>query len=474
MRGTRLTIATLLVASAVAVAIAVSRLDYFSAPPPNVLLITFDTTRADRLGCYGHADGISPRIDALAAQGVVFDNAYTTASVTPVSHASILTGQNPYTHGLRVLHGLSDNVLPESATTLAEMLKAADYRTAAFISGFPAGRRFGLQQGFDTFDESFLDKPIDQIVEPSGAVNTGKSQRRADATTDGALKWLAETPERFFAWVHYFDPHDAKTVPPPEFLQQFEPESGTPEAEMWAQALTSTESRKWMLNRVYDIEIQYMDQQLGRVFDALEADGRWQDTIVIVVSDHGQGLGDHNWWTHGILYQEQIKAAFIVRVPGIAGGRRVKHVVRGIDIVPTVLDLVGLGKAITPIEGESLVPMLRAEAADPGYVAYADSVNILTYASEARMYDQKLDMLFAIVDDRWKYIHHALRQDESELYDLQQDPRELTNLYAKGGADLERLRQNLRARPYQPKRGAVRNQLSDEDRERLRALGYLE
>jgi len=460
MRGKRLLIVTVAVVAAAALIVALYHSVERMTPRHNVLLMTLDTTRVDHLGCYGYSANVSPRIDGLAARGVVFDNAYTTAAVTPVSHASILTGQYPYTHGLRVLHGLSDNVLPDSVVTLAEVLGNAGYQTAAFISAFPAGSRFGLQQGFDTFDESFLEQPVDQIVGPSGMVNTGKNQRRADATTDVALKWLAGVSGNFFVWVHYFDPHDTQIIPPREFLAQFPAPRGT-EAEQ--------------LRYVYDIEIEYMDQQIGRVFDALELTGRLSDTVVVVVSDHGQGLGDHDWWTHGILYQEQIKAPFIISAPGMPPGRRVKNLVRTIDIAPTILELVGLGSELPPhTDGASLVPMLRGEPADHSYVAYADSVNMLTYGSEAGTVDEKNDMLFAIVDGRWKFIQHAIREEESELYDLMEDPHELTNLYAERPGELERLRQNLRARPYQPKRASGQAQISDEDRERLRSLGYMD
>jgi len=459
MRGVRPLLATALVVVAAAIGFAFYRSVRPTTPRHNVLLITLDTTRADHLACYGYPHPVSPRIDGLAAQGVLFANAYTTAAVTPVSHASILTGQYPYTHGLRVMHGLSNNRLPDSAVTLAEILKDAGYQTAAFISAFPAGSHFGLDQGFDTFDENFLEKPVDQIVDPSGGVNTGKNQRRADATTDLALNWLAGGPGRFFVWLHYFDPHDAYVAPPMEFLQPFLPFTGTPVDR---------------LRQLYDIEIQYMDQQIGRIFDALVADGRLDDTVVVIVSDHGQGLGDHNWWTHGILYQEQIKAPLIIRAPGVPAGRRVKPLVRTIDIVPTILGLVGLNpKRYAPMDGTSLMPMLKGEVPDPGYVAYADSVNLLDYRPEMGTVEHKTDMLFAVTDGHWKYIFHMIRKEESELYDLTEDPHELRNLYAERPGEVERLGENLRARPFQPQRNQGGGQLSDEDLERLRSLGYL-
>jgi arylsulfatase A-like enzyme len=443
MRGKRVAFALALVIVAAAVVVGFYRSvrrGAGSAPRYNVVLITLDTTRADHLGCYGYDKPVSPRIDRFAATGALFTNAYCTASVTPVSHASILTGQYPYTHGLRVLHGLMENRLPDGAVTLAEVLKDAGYETAAFISAFPAGARFGLDQGFNTFDEAFLDEPVDRIVGPDGTVNTGKNQRRAGETTDLALDWLTGVQGTFFLWLHYFDPHDARVIPPPEYLEQFPAPSGS--------VLDG-------LRQLYDIEIQYMDQHIGRVLDDLVAKGRLEDTIVVVVSDHGQGLGDHGWWTHGILYEEQIKAPLIVRAPGVSAGRRVDHLVRTIDIAPTILDLVGLDpERLGPPDGASLVPMLKGNAPDPEYVAYADSVNMLTYRSASGITNDKNDMLFAISDGRWKYIHHLIREDESELYDLDRDPRELSNLYAERPDDVERLLEDLAARRFQPDRGS--------------------
>src|SRR5262249_15396348 len=169
-RRLQLLVATTFVVVAAAAAFAFYRWAEPAEPRHNVVLITLDTTWADHLGCYGYPHQVSPRIDGLAAQGVLFDNAYTAAAVTPVSHASLFTGQYPYTHGLRVLHGLSDNRLPDSAVTLAEILKDAGYHTGAFISAFPAGSHFGLQRGFETFDESFLQQPVEQIVDSKGTV----------------------------------------------------------------------------------------------------------------------------------------------------------------------------------------------------------------------------------------------------------------------------------------------------------------
>jgi len=431
------------------------------APPvrPNVLLVTLDTTRADHLGCYGYPEHTSENIDRLADRGALFTSALAQAAVTPVSHASILTGLNPYTHGLRVMHGLEENRLPDSCVTMAEVLREAGYQTAAFVSAFPVAERFGLHQGFETFDADFLVDDPAAIVAGDGTVSTGRNQRRADATTDRALTWLAQAREPFCLWVHYFDPHDPQLRPPDDFLRDRPLPAG---------------SARELLRALYDAEIRFMDRELGRIFDQLHRSGRFARTVIVVTADHGEGLGDHNWWTHGILYQEQIRVPLIVCAPGIAPGTRSERLVRTIDIVPTVLELVGLARRRWPaLDGVSLVPLLRGNASGPAPLAYADSINMLTYHFAPGISDEKNDMLFAAVDGTWKYIHHALRPAESELYNLQQDPHELTNLYASHPAQVRRLLAELRARDCFPARPPGAGRMSPEDLQRLRSLGYV-
>ncbi len=425
---------------------------------PNVLLITLDTTRADRLSCYGYAERTSENLDGLAESGVLFTHAVAQAAVTPVSHASILTGQDPYTHGLRVMHGREGNRLRESCTTLAEVFRGVGYRTAAFVSAFPVAERFGLHQGFETFDADFVIDGPDVLVSGDGVVNTGKNQRRADETTDRALAWLAKAAEPFFLWLHYFDPHDPQLRPPNEFMQAH------------PLPLTPLPDR---LRALYDAEIRYMDQQIGRVLDNLRQSGRLDDMVIVVVADHGEGLGDHEWWTHGILYQEQIRVPLIVRAPAASAGKKVDYLVRTIDIMPTVLELAGVSRDKFPtMDGASLVPLLAGDAGDPGRVAYADSINMLTYHFTSEIADEKNDMLFAVTDGTWKYIHHALRPEESELYNLAHDPHERVNLFASRPTEVEQLLDNLRQRRCFPEKSPGTQGMSADDRARLRTLGY--
>lgn len=420
--------------------------------PPDVLLITLDTTRADALGCYGGPPGATPHLDALAERGTLFANASAQASVTPVSHASIFTGQNPYTHGLRVMHGTVENRLAETALTLPEVLRDAGYRTAAFTSAFPVTERFGLAQGFDHFDQDFLDAT--GAVGADGALNTGSSQRRADATTDLALDWLdrdvGEAPR--FVWVHYFDPHDVVVLPPGEVIERHGP---IPEAE------------RAQLRALYAIEVQFMDEQIGRLLAAIGA-----HAIVAVVSDHGEGHGDHGWWTHGLLYQEQLRVPLIVRVPGMGEGSRVESLVRTIDLAPTLLEAAGISRGRWPqMEGRSLFAQMRGEQLAP-LPAYADALSTMTYHFTKRVVDRKDDMLFSLTSGGWKYIHHAARPEESELYDLEIDPGETHNRFADAPEQLERLRAAFGTADFVPERLPAMERMDPEDAARLRSLGY--
>ncbi|MFH1999902.1 MAG: sulfatase, partial [Planctomycetota bacterium] len=287
----------------------------------NVLLITLDTTRADHLSCYGYDKNTSPNLDALAADGVLFEMAISTASVTPISHASILTGLNPYHHGLRVFYGPTGHFLTDEFPSLATILKKHGWQTGAFISAYPASERFGLHWGFDTFESDVADKvmtrdPSKPLPKDGFCQNipTASAQRRADPTTDQALGWLKKAHRPFFSWLHYFDPHDPSLVPPNKFIKQF--------------GIKINE--KITTETLYDPEIFFMDLHIGRVIEYLKKTGEYDSTIIIAIGDHGQGMGQHNWFSHRLLYQEQIRLPFIMRIPDGARGIKITELVRSI------------------------------------------------------------------------------------------------------------------------------------------------
>ena len=427
------------------------------APRPNVLLITIDTTRADHLSCYGYEKKTTPRLDRLAEGGLRFENAISQASVTPVSHASILTGLNPYTHGLRVLHGMHETRLAAEHTTVAEVLRAGGWSTGAFVSAFPVTERFGLEQGYTTFDSDFMVQDSEAIIGPGGMVNTGPNQRRGDKTTDLALGWLETAPRPFHLWMHYFDVHDEHVVPPLEYLNRF--------------GKFSMDLRT-RLKKLYDVELEYMDEQIGRVLDQLEQTGEIDNTVVIVVSDHGEGLGDHDWWTHGLLYQEQINVPLILAGPGVPTAVA-SSLVSTADIAPTIYELCGIDKDDRPPSDGYDLLLSAAGKVDPARSAYSDSVNLLTYGSVGQIQEKKDEMLFCAIQGRWKFTHHLTRPFESELYDLIEDPKELNNLYETRPDIVERMRELAVGGGHVPEEQLDHNNMSEADKERLRSLGYV-
>jgi len=391
----------------------------------NVVLITLDTTRADYLGCYGRPGDPTPNLDGLAREGTRFDLAIATASVTPVSHASILTGLDNHEHGVRVLSGLCGYKLEKDVPTLATILSDAGWSTAAVHSAFPVSAYFGFDNGFDVF-ESF-DGAFGQSQAGTMSWDLPRLQRRSDETTDIVLAELAALDQPFFLWVHYWDPHDAAVVPPKESIP--------------ADVPRLADGRFPPSHALYAAEVSYVDHEIGRLFDRLRASGEWEHTLVVVVADHGEGLGDHGWDYHRILYQEQIRVPLLVRIPGQASAPSVAGTVRTTDIAPTVLDYLGLRAPRTP-SGRSLRPLLEGRP-DAPRTAFADQIN--GYDLNAGMLSQRPfdDFLYGVVDAGWKLVWRPLHPQASELFDLANDPRELQNRFGEEPAHVLRLQKLL-------------------------------
>jgi len=427
----------------------------------NVVLITLDTTRADHIGCYGYQYDTSPRIDQLANDGVRFDFAIAQSSETPISCASQLTGTYPYRHQLRAMHGLAMTSLDESVPTTAEVFKRHQYATAGFISAFPASSRYGLERGFATFDESFLDRRPPSIHE-NGTVVTGSSQRSAQETTAAVLQWLRTDYEApFFLWVHLFDPHDTHLLPPVGYLEK-------------RMEGRQVEDQHDYLRAVYDAEISYADMHVGIIVDELDRLGLRKSTVLAVTSDHGEGLGDHNWWKHSLLYQEQIKVPLILQGPGIPAGQVISPVVEHVDLMPTLLQLAGLdGSTFAGVQGRSLVELLSGDGAhDQRATAYSEVHSFFTLSESPGKRD--IGVIYSIIDGRWKLLHFPRRPTYDKLFDLQEDPGELHNLIDQHRDIAESLLGEL------VRREAIDTQLPDagevtaEDLELLRSLGYVE
>jgi len=390
---------------------------------PNVLLVTIDTCRADHIGAYGYRAAITPTLDGLAARGVRFATAVAHVPLTGPSHTSILTSRTPLGHGVR------DNgsyVLPRTVPTVAEAFHQGGYRTAAFVSGYPLKRRFGLDRGFDTYD--------DQLPRGKDARRTAYVERTADKTTDAVLRWLEAKPalpSPFFLWVHYFDPHAPYEAPAEYTLRSASP---------------------------YDGEIAFVDAQLGRLLHRLDEAGRGAPLVVLVTADHGESLGEHGEDTHGIfVYDSTLRVPFILAGSGVPSGRVSETVARGIDVGPTLLDYAGL--AAKGVEGRSLRRAAAGEAL-PDAPSYAESLHPqLQYGWSP---------LHAWRTARFKMIEAP----RPELYDLSADAAEAHDRSHQDAPRLDTMRRDLQ-RAMATTTPDAAQAVDAETAERLAALGYV-
>ncbi len=389
--------------------------------PPNVLLITLDTTRPDYFSCYGSGNR-TPGFDALARVGARFEAALSTSAVTPVAHASILTGLNQYQHGLRVLSAESGFRLPTSSTTLAGYLKSAGYATGAVHSAFPVSGYFGFNQDFDRF-ESFSGSMGVEAGASKTTWDLGSLQRRSDDTTALALEViddLRKDGRPFFLWVHYWDPHDPTLLPPKEWLSAVSGPSTGPQSPQHEQ--------------IYAAEIRFMDRQFQGLADGLEREGLRPNTLIALTADHGQGLSDgfqrHGWAAHRMTYQEQIHVPLIFAGPGIPPNQTFGDLASTVDIVPTLLDLTGIPDLVPSelnLAGRSLAPLFVGQTLAPTIV-YADQVN--GYDFNASMTGPRPDaaFLYTVCDGDWKLTWRPHMPASSELFHLGRDPLETVNV----------------------------------------------
>lgn len=431
-----------------------------------MILVTLDTTRPDFFGAWGMQGDPTPHFDALAEDGVRFETAVSSSAVTPVSHASILTGRAPYGHGLRILAGASGYQLPQEVPTLASVLKERGFATGAFHSAFPVSSIYGFDKGFDLFED------VDGTgLEPNNQGgkkwDVTKGQRRSDQTNELVLEFVEKTDEPFFIWIHYWDPHDPFMMPPDTFLAEHE----VPRTEQgW-----DLQSRQR-----YGAEISYVDEQFGQLIALLKDKGIYDNTMFAIVADHGEGLDDgfrkHGWGAHRILYQEQIHVPLIVRSPGGPSGRTVKELVRSVDIFPTVLDFLDIAPPEGEIQGRSLKALMEGKADTPR-VAYADQINL--WDANAKMLERRpqADFIHVAMNDTHKLIYRPSFPGQSELYNWRQDPAESRNLIGDPGMNAVRveLMNELAERGgwvLKPFTGDGSSAMSAEDLKRLGDLGY--
>ena len=390
----------------------------------NVLLVTIDTLRADHVGSYGGNRGLTPTIDRLAAEGLRFETTYAHVPLTLPSHAALLTGAYPFINGVRDNGSFRfDGRHP----TLASTLKAAGYRTGAFVAAFVLDARFGLNAGFDVYDDKYGSRPA------GGALSV--VERPADRVLDAAVSWIERPADRsrpWFAWAHLYDPHEPYDPPEP-FHSRY-------------------------ASDLYSGEIAFADARLGAALDRLARQGFLTHTLVVVAADHGESLGDHQERTHGLFaYDATLRVPFVMWAPPAIQPGVFTAAARLVDLMPTALDLVGLPASVP--SGRSLRPFVGGDPADdPG--SYFEALN----ANLTRNWAP----LAGLVSRGFKLIDLPI----PELYDLTADPGERTNVYARRqdlAKALERQLDALRAGATVATPSAV----DPDAAQRLRSLGYV-
>jgi arylsulfatase A-like enzyme/Flp pilus assembly protein TadD len=354
------------------------------APPAarHVVLVTLDTLRADRVGAYGGPADTTPNLDRMAREGAFARHASAHVPLTRASHATMLSGLLPWQHGIR--DNISPGELP-ATPLLAEVLKAQGFRTAAFVSSIVLSPQAGLGRGFDVFS--------DQMPAAPGARFLNTLQRRGEQTLAEALPWIEASrgQGRLFLWLHLYDPHDPYEPPEP-FASRF-------------------------AGRLYDGEVAYVDDLVGRLDGALARLGLRDDTLLVVASDHGEGLGEHGETLHGFfVYETTLAVPLILRGPGIKAGTRLDATVGLVDLYRTVLDLAGVAlPAGARAGGRSLAPALRGGDRPAEQPLYAESLVPLLHFGWSD--------LRVLREGRWKYI----QAPRPELFDLTSDPGETDN-----------------------------------------------
>jgi arylsulfatase A-like enzyme/Flp pilus assembly protein TadD len=399
----------------------------------NLIVIIVDTLRADHLGCYGYDKIETPAIDGLARKGFLFSNAYCQVPITFPSHVSIFTSTYPFYHGAR------DNgryIVDDGLITLAELLNQQGYRTAAFVGAFPLDSRFGLNQGFEHYDDFIEQRNQDtkRLV---------FAERKAEDVLQPALIWLKEKhKQKFFLWLHFFDPHSPYSPAEP-FRSKYK-------------------------NSLYDGEIAYVDSIIEKLFIEMEKLKIEQNTIIVLTSDHGEGLGEHEEDTHALLlYNSTLHIPLIIKAPQFSTMPAIiPHLVRSIDIMPTILDLLNINRPAKQIQGSSLVPLMlhKKQTSEPSFSYFETYYPQLNYNWSA---------LRGIMSLEWKLILGP----KPELYHLKDDPLELKNIYHQEKDKVRELREVMErtiskntpsARP-----DVHQMELDAESRKKLKSLGYI-
>jgi len=390
--------------------------------PQNVLLITIDTLRADKVSSYNDLHDLTPNIDSLAEDGVLFSRAFSNTSTTLPSHANILLGTSPLYHGV---HDNLNFVVRDEYRTLAEHLKANGYETSAYVGAYPLDARFGLDQGFDTYNADF---PHDYRSELSSL------ERLAEEVVDQACEGIKTAKSPWFVWIHCYDPH-LPYDPPEPFKTRF-------------------------AANLYDGEVAYVDLVMGKLLKCLKDEQIFDETMIVFTGDHGESLGQHGELSHGFFaYNSSIWVPFIMKVPGI-NPNKIEQNVSHLDIFPTICDAIGVSKP-SFLQGDSLLPVMEGKKLSDRTI-YFESMN--------PFYSHGWAPLMGFIQNNSKFIESPI----PELYDLEEDFDELKNLAGQKKLDSYRKQLEEIILDFSSAGSARAKENPDaETVEKLKSLGYL-
>jgi len=401
-------------------------------PGMNVLLITLDTTRADRLGCYGDKLAQTPQLDSLAREGIVFERAYTPVPLTLPAHCSLLTGRWPFQHGVR---NNGRSMLKDEEKTLAEVLTGRGYQCSALLASYILSAKFNLNQGFFLYDDRL--RLTAQVGDMDAEISAAEVYKKYQA-------WQRIAKQPFFLWLHFFDPHKPY-APPAAFLAGANGDG-------------------------YRGEIAYVDDTVGKIVADLRQKGMFENTVLVVVGDHGEGFGEHGESGHGIFcYQETLRVPFILYNRRLfPQSKRVQTPVSLIDVMPTVLHLLGLEKDLDhgpSFQGRDLLPLLGKDKRE-------QTDRALYFESFYGRDENNWAPLVGVTVNDWKYISLP----EAELYQLNQDPNEKNNLFAQNqetAVDLDAKLKQLLQNQEEQGRPASHQTITAQDKMKLESLGYV-
>lgn len=387
--------------------------------PMNVVLVTLDGVRPDFLGCYGKRDVKTPNIDLLASKGVLVEKTYCHTPCTTSSHLSLFTSRLPFNHGIRLNANKVDKELP----LISQIFQSAGYQTAAFVSAFIFDKQFGFNRGYDFYSddmvnqlEPFILKMFNYQQDWNG-FKLRKFSRNANRVSDSAIRWLKsiDNDKPFFTWLHYADAHDQFRLPLPLHLYYFR-------------------------RRNYQQNVEFIDKHLGKFVEYLKKENIFENTLFVITSDHGESLNDYqfkgrDYTGHSVLiYNIVLNIPLIMAGPNMPVGKRSKQLFRQIDILPTLLDMVGISnESGSSFEGENLSDILLGKSAER---------NLEVFAETLRPRVVNLPELRALIQDPWKYVLKGQSKGE-ELYHLIDDPQEYENIINQNPQIAERMRSRL-------------------------------